>query len=192
MKLPNKFQFRNQHCLGHTHTAELNAHGDYEVKWARGWANVVGFVPNVVFDTQLAAELVEDGNWIIVEDKQKQEEESLPDEFCFTNTACQTIRAVRDGDNFNFFSRDGGIFTGGASEHYIKDYFKRGLYKIINKPVLTAEEQRRKKDFEEQVQQLNSAIKLNEQTIEHHERLISNYKARQQDLQDMIKKLEGV
>jgi hypothetical protein len=115
--------------------------------------------------------------------------------------------------NYEFYVKDGsswyGVFTEGeryvcveqdVAQPYATTYpcgdptswvntVQR--YEAKGKP-LSQEDQRRKKDFEEQVQQLNSAIKLNEQTIEHHERLISNYKSRQQDLQDMIKKLEGV
>ena len=193
--LPVKFQFRHCYHTNYTHTAKLNAHGDYEVNWARGWANVIGKVPNVVFDSNLAKELIEAGSWELVDDKPKQKE-GLSDEFyfqCESDSLDVTYKAKKIDGKF-FVTWDGMIpsFPAWYTEDQLQCRFKEGHWKIITKPVLTAEQQRQVKELREQVTQLDQSIKLNEQDVEHKLRLISNYEARQKDLLDMIAKIEEV
>jgi hypothetical protein len=189
--LPHKFQFRHCQHSNYTHTAKMNANGDYEVNWARGWANVIGIVPNVVFDSDLAAELVKAGSWVVVDDKPKQENSasSLPDEFYFLNSLGERFKAVR-GQSYWTLTRQEDGRTLSVTDDQVKHSLKTS-WEMITKLVLTAEQQRQVKEYKEQVAQLDSSIKLNEQDIEHRNRLIANYKERQETLRKKIEEIEN-
>jgi hypothetical protein len=153
-----------------------------------------------VFDSDLAAELVKAVSWVVVDDKPKQENSasSLPDEFYF-HVVCfedeELYKATREiGDNFLVTWESSAMGQVGTSytEGRIQRYLANGDWKIMTKPVLTAEQQKQLKEFKEQVAQLDSSIKLNEQDIEHRNRLIANYKERQEVLRKKIAELEGV
>jgi hypothetical protein len=194
-QLPDKFQFRVDTHPGYTHTATRNSHWDYEVSWARGWANVVGFVPIVVFVENEVLVLIDKKSWIFVEDKPKQKGANLPDEFYFLNSQDYTFKAKRDlrTKYFNFESIDSPYSSKGAfSESEAQECLKCGLWKILDKKHLTVEQQRTLNEFKDQVAQLDSSIRIAEQNIEHQNRMIANYRQRQDDLRDKIKELEGV
>jgi hypothetical protein len=186
MKLPNKFQFRVKCLPGFTHTISKNAHGDYEVKWARGYPNKIREVPRAVLEECRVHSLVEVGAWIVVNDKQKQDE--LPDEFYFKHSHCP--------DDMHFTKRCGDFYMttwncGTEEQHTVSgvvDYVKKfGWWIIQDKKPLTAEQQRQLNDFKERIASLEQSIKLNEQDVEHKRRLISNYEATKADL---LKKIE--
>jgi hypothetical protein len=188
-EIPDVFQFRHADYTNYTHTAQLNRYGDYEVKWARGWANVVGFVPHVVFDSNEVNWLVEDGLWLLVDDNPKQKDK-LPDEFYFTNSLDERFKAVRGKLYWTLTCQEGGRSLS-VTEEQVKCSLKHS-WKILPKPVLTAEQQRQLKEFKEQIFQLDNSIRIQEQTIEHHNRLVANYKSRQDDLRKKIEEMEGV
>jgi hypothetical protein len=198
-QLPDKFQMRTDDFPGFTHTVKLNAHGDYEVTWARGFDrksySMGRKLPNVVFAQEEVLDAVQSLWWVIVEDTPKQKGANLPDEFYFLNSQDYTFKAERDlrTKYFNFESIDSPYSSKGAfSESEAQECLKCGLWKILDKPSLTAEQQRALNEFKEQVAQLDQSIKLNEQDVEHKLRLIGNYRARQDELRAKIKELEGV
>jgi hypothetical protein len=192
-QLPDKFQFRVDTHPGYTHTATRNAYWDYEVSWARGWANVVGFVPIVLFVENEVLGLIDKKSWIFADDKPKQKEAELPDEFYAAHSPnSETIwHMKKDGDSW--FSNYRGMRNHVAySETWLRNVFKEGLWCIVEKKTLTQEEQRALNEFKDQVAQLDSSIRIAEQNIEHQNRMIANYRQRQDDLRDKIKELEGV
>jgi hypothetical protein len=195
-QLPDKFQMRTNGFPGFTHTVKLNAHGDYEVTWARGFDrksySMGQALPNVVFTKEEVRKNVAGCVWYIVEDKPKQEKtEELPDEFYCTYVGTDKVyKGYFDGKEYRLSHP-----TLPAEATYHKSRFllavKDGRFKILDKKPLTAEQQRTLKEFKEQVAQLDQSIKLNEQDISHKQRLISNYIARQDDLHKKIEELEG-
>jgi hypothetical protein len=198
--LPDKFQMRTNGFPGFTHTVKLNAHGDYEVTWARGFDrksySMGRVLPHVVFTEEEVRKNVAGCMWYIVEDtpKQKEAEVSLPDEFYFlVEGDDELFKAKRLNNNVFHITWDSEASREGSQylAEKISSYLKEGVWKIIDKKPLTAEQQRALKDFQEQVAQLDSSIKLNEQTIEHHARMIANYKSRQDDLRDKIAEIMG-
>jgi hypothetical protein len=191
MKLPDKFQMRVSRIPGFTHTVTKNTHGDYEVNWARGYPNKIGSLPRKTFDEGYVDQTVESGEWIVVEDTPKQDDMKLPDEFYYRHRYGHVsgfAKRVANGFDIIWADCDGCIFFAESLVNYFVD---NGLWKILDKRPLTAEQQRTLKNFQEQVAQLDSSIKLNEQTIEHHTRLIANYKSRQDDLRDKIAEIMG-
>lgn len=188
MKLSDKFQFRIEEYPGFTHTSSKNGHGYYEVKWARGYPNKIREIPRVVFDECDVRGLVEMGAWIVADEPPKQNE--LPGEFVATNTYSGGHWKMRKiGEIWFAFDFDSGLSL--SDMHYtekgIKKYLNDGIWTIQTKRVLTAEQQRQLNDFKERVAQLEQAIKLNEQSIEHYKRLVANYEATKADL---LKKIE--
>lgn len=190
MKLPNKFQMRVSSIPGFTHTVTKNANGDYEVNWARGYPNKIGSLPIRTFDEWDVDRAVESGAWIVVEETPKQDNVKLPDEFYFqVDGQGEVYHMLADRDGYKCTDTWGN--SAWHSHTYVVGAVKEGAWRILDKKPLTAEQQRSLKSFQEQVAQLDSSIKLNEQTIEHHERLISNYKSRQDDLRDKIAEIMG-
>jgi hypothetical protein len=184
MKLPNKFCFRVGNIPGFTHTIAKNAHGDYEVSWARGYPNKIRSVPRVVFEECEVQEMMHAGAWTVVDDRLKQEE--LPDEFYFSTIAGDDYKAIRHAGYYQVIwpgDDEGTTYTFRVAKDCVRD----GTWKIKHKRTLTLEQQRRLNDFNERVQQLEQAIKLNEQSIEHYKRLVANCEATRQDL---LKKIE--
>jgi hypothetical protein len=191
-QLPDKFQFRDKDLPGYTHTATLHDYGDYKVKWARGWAQVIGVIPDSVIDKNNVKCWVENGCWIIVNDTPKQKEASLPDEFYIEVPRGAIYKFVAiDECTFMCHALDGSKETAPWSYNDISAYIKSKVWKIVDKKPLTTEQQRTLKEFKEQIAQLDSSIKLNEQDIEHRNRLIGNYKARQNDLRKKIEALQA-
>lgn len=186
--LPSKFQFRHKRDTGFTHTCKINARGDYEVTWARGWANVIGEVPWRVFQKLEVEYAVNACDWMVVEDKPKQEEE-LPDEFYFLNSLGEPFKAQRLQHYWQLTCQEDGR-TVSVSEDQVKTSLKIS-WKILDKRPLTAEQQKAVNAFREQIQQLDSSIRINEQTIEHHQRMIGNYEQRQNDLLEKIAEITG-
>jgi hypothetical protein len=189
MKLPHKFQMRVKDYPGYTHHVEMNAWGDYEVKWARGFVHEVGYLPQRVVASEYAENYADIGAWIVVEDKPKQEEASLPDEFYFLNSVGEHFKAQRQQFYWVLTSQEDGR-TVSVTEYRVKSSLKTS-WKIIDKKPLTAEQQRTLKDFNEQFAQLSQSIKLNEQDVAHKMMLISSYKARQDELLDKIAEING-
>jgi hypothetical protein len=192
--LPDSFQFRDKSNAGFTHSCKRNAHGDYEVKWARGWAECIDEVPWRVAYASEVDKLVSNGSWIVVEDTPKQKDfaSSLPDEFYFKvfhgevyrfakiNAHKYMCHALKDDDDCAPWSVED-----------IKQNLKSGVWTILDKRPLTAEQQRQVKEFREQIDALASSIRIQEQTVEHHTRMIANYQSRQDDLHEKIAELTG-
>jgi hypothetical protein len=194
-QLPDKFQMRLSATPGYTHTVKRNAHGDYEVNWARGYSNTLHVIPSKVWAQEEVLDAVQSLWWVIVEDTPKQKGANLPDEFYFLNSQDYTFKAKRDlrTKYFNFESIDSPYSSKGAfSESEAQECLKCGLWKILDKKPLTAEQQRTLNEFKEQIAQLDSSIRIAEQNIEHHNRMVANYRQRQNDLRDKIRELEGV
>lgn len=205
-KLPNSFQFRVIGHPGHTHTAKRLNDVRYSVKWARGWDRYLYEVDfdedcdpapcKPVIDTETVQQFVDEGGWIIVEEKSKS---TLPDEFHFhTGLSGINCKATRDGDKYKVtWQSDWGDGHGLQLRDSLYNIevlelnVKAGHWKIIEKKPLTAQQQRFIKEFNEQIAQLDSSIKIAEQTIEHHNRMIGNYKERQETLRQKIAKLES-
>jgi hypothetical protein len=194
-QLPDKFQFRVDTHPGYTHTATRLAHGAYEINWARGWHKAIDKIKWLTCTADEVQHWVSTEGWIIVDDtpKQKETEANLPDEFYAAHDPNSEViwRMKKEGE-FWFAHYKGNRNSATYNEKWLRNVLKEGLWCIVDKPALTAEQKRDLKDFEEQIAQLNSAIRLNEQTIEHHNRMIANYLQRQDDLRDKIKELEGV
>jgi hypothetical protein len=188
--LPNTFQFRVDAYPGYTHTAKQNAHGDYEVKWARGWHLVKNPIERTVAHEHEVQEWVNNGGWLVVEDKPKQGK--LPDEFYFDCFEDDTIyKATRDGTDFRIeWSGMRADIPCRYTEAQLTERFNSGDWKFLHKKPLTPEQQRTIKDFKEQLLALDSSIKISEQDIEHKQRLIGNYKARQDTLREKIEAIE--
>lgn len=194
MSLPDKFQFRTKTNLGFTHTAKKNANGDYEVEWAKGWLKLNNNTdPWIVAPDCDIKHFVESGGWLIVNDTPKvAEQNTLPDEFLFQCFGKGTIyTAKRVGDSFNVTwvwdepAPDCPNFCL-YSETTLRERFARGDWKILDKKPLTAEQKRANKEFQEQIQQLESSIRIQEQTIEHHTRMICNYMERIETIKGKI------
>jgi hypothetical protein len=196
MKLPDNFQMRVSRIPGFTHTVTKNGYGDYEVNWARGYPDKIGSLPRKTFEECDVTQMVEYGAWVVVEDTPKQEEASLPDDFCVQHrdSGHKYVLKKKSYNVWNIYDPDGATE---ANPNYpytsdqINKYLASRTWKIIDKKPLTPEQQRTLKEFKEQVQQLDSSIKLNEQDIEHRNRLIANYKARQDDLRKKIEEIES-
>lgn len=203
MELPNKFQFRIMKYPGFTHAAKINEWGDYEVKWARGYAQHINRVPSVTVEECWFKEYLDDGRWQIVVDKPKQKEPEagkLPDVFCFqvprgaiyqfTKVQPRVYNVVeyKDRDNASADRSD-------WPEDEIVAQLESGAWKMCDapeeKPALTAEQERTIKSYREQITALDSSIKINKQTIHHHQPLIANYLDRQDDLHEMIAAITG-
>lgn len=192
--LPEKFQFRHKLNKGFTHYCKLNSYGDYEVTWARGWAEVIRRVPWRVISAWEVKNAVAEGDWTVVDDVPKQEE--LPDQFTVQHHDSHNkyVLKKKSDDVWNIYEY-GGVAEANPNYPYTSEqmtkYLKCSTWKIINKPALTAEQQRQLKEFREQIAQLDSSIRINEQTIEHHQRMIGNYKQRQNDLLEKIADITG-
>jgi len=205
-QLPNKFQMRVSHLPSFTHSVSKNANGDYEVNWARGYPNKIRSVPRKTFEDWDAVRMVESGSWIIVDDKPKQEETKLPDEWVSEKPPAQipsqfyfehknghdagSVCLTRDGRVWNVLwggRKEAGYYSYG----WIPAFVEKGVWKVIDKKPLTAEQQRQLKEFLEHVAQLSQSIKLNEQDVAHKMMLIGSYKARQDDLLDKIAEING-
>jgi hypothetical protein len=194
-QLPDKFQFRVDTHPGYTHTATRLAYGAYEINWARGWHKAIGEIKRLTCTSDDAHDWVKSGGWLVVDEAPKQEDVVLPDEFYFNVEGDDELfKAKRlNGKMFHItWNSAGGREGSHYTEQKISSYLKEGDWKILDKKPLTAEQKRDLKDFEEQIAQLEQSIKLNEQDVEHKLRLIGNYRARQDDLRDKIKELEGV
>lgn len=197
--LPHKFQFRTRKNPSFTHSCKLNAYGDYEVKWARGFFNEIGRVLYVVYSRKELEEKFESNSWIIVVDKPKQENSasSLPDEFLVqhSDSGNKYILKRVSESVWHIYGTNG---TKEVNPNYpyslerILGYIEQGAWKIVNKPTLTAEQQKQLKEFKEQIAQLEQSIKLNQQDICHKERLVANYEQRKSDVLSKIAELEGV
>lgn len=198
MKLPDSFQFRDKADIGFTHSCKRNAYGDYEVKWARGWAERINEVPWCVAHESEVDHWVSGGGWTIVEEKPKQtaSTSSLPDEFYVQNCDSGHIYVMKKRYEgvWDIYYKD-GVEKAYPNHAYHSDlilnYFKSGTWKILTKPILTTEQQRQVKEFREQIDQLSNSIRIQEQTVEHHTRMIANYRDRQDDLHEKIAELTG-
>lgn len=191
-ELPHKFQMRTNGFPGFTHTVKLNKWGDYEVTWARGFDRmsycIDGSIPNKTFDAGEVTKFVRNCEWVIVEYK-PMVEDVLPDEFYFLNSLDEHFKAQRQQSYWLLTSQEHGR-TVSVSEDQVKSALKTS-WKILTKPILTAEQQRQVKAFREQIDQLSNSIRIQEQTVEHHTRMIANYLARQDDLHEKIAELTG-
>lgn len=197
-ELPIKFQMRAYGFPEFTHTVKMNGWGDYEVTWARGFDRLShsmgGSLPNKVFDVEKVKQFVRNCEWFVIEDKPKQKEsaDSLPDEFYFKlyGQGC-VYKMKRDGDGYHCTDPHAPADEGGHHTYaFTKRTIEEGSWVVCNAP-LTAEQQKAVNAFREQIQQLDSSIKINEQDIEHKLRLIANYKQRQNDLLEKIAEITG-
>lgn len=194
MKLPEKFQFRAKDEPAFTHTAKL-VKDKYQVKWARGFErhfmekHCLKKFADSDWNVSSAERQVELGSWLVVEEApQKQALPLLPDEFYF--------KVLGQGHAYKMTLVDGYFrCTTAASDtpplhgapHNVQDVkrnVKGGVWVIVN--VLTAEQKRANKEAREQVQALESSIKISQQAIAHKERLIASYEERKQDLLNKI------
>lgn len=191
MKLLDKFSFRVASVPGFTHSCKRNAVGDYEVKWARGYAEHLGMIPRKCFDERDVRGIVERNGWIVVDEIEKVD--VFPQEFYLRVPRGSVYGFSKiDSDNWLCFNpKDSGRDTSPWHADEILDNINRGVWKLCDKPKpLTAEQQCAVKEYKEQLLALDSSIKINRQTIAHHERLISNYEARQEDVKAKIKEIE--
>jgi hypothetical protein len=183
MELPEKFSFRRKDCPGFTHSAKVKG-DEVEVKWARGWANEINEVPWEDASKESVESWVQSGRWIIVEGKPKSK---YPDVFHFINTfgGNDKLTMTRDGDEWRCWHY-GNIGEEGAgcrySESEISNRFDGGWWTPYEPKQLTAEQIRRNKEINEMLAQLDSSIKIAEQNIEHHNRLIQSYEERKEEL----------
>jgi hypothetical protein len=184
MELPNKFTFRLNSNPHFTHSAKVE--GDVvKVKWARGWANEIDEVPWCETSKYAVEGWVSDGGWVIVEEGKKPNK--YPDVFHFINTigGNDKLTMTRDGDEWRCWHY-GNIGEEGAgcrySESEISNRFDGGWWTPYEPERLTAEQLRRNKEINEQLAQLDSSIKIAEQNIEHHNRLIQSYEERKEEL----------
>jgi hypothetical protein len=204
-ELPGSFQMRVKGYPAYTHKVKRNAHGDYEVTWARGWAEVIQQVPWRIADSREVENAIRDGDWIVVEDKPKQKDvlldvsasakpaAQLPSQFYFKHIDSHIVfKAALDsvcpGYNITWDKQ------GHESFFYIEDaatYVGDGRWKILDKPVRTPEQERALKQYKEQIAQLDSSIRINEQSVEHYLRLIAGYEERQKELLAKVEELEG-
>lgn len=191
MKLPEKFQMRHTDNAGFTHCVKRV--GDkFKVKWARGWAEDLYRRKGKVlyynnFDEEDIVEYIKRGSWIIVDEK-KPQEEALPDVIHFKLYGNPYV-LTKSGCNWQCWhkgqvgNKDRGSYY---SEEELKKYFADGTWERYEPVVLTAEQQRANKDCQERIAALNSSIKLNQQDIEHRNRLIANYEQQIKDLKAKI------
>jgi hypothetical protein len=199
-QLPERFQFRHVSHPGFTHSCKRNAVGDYEVTWARGWAEYIDQVPWRVISCGVARVAVADGKWIVVEDAPKQKEQevgALPDEFCFQvgrgaiyqfTKVQPKVYSIVDYKDRNDSEADRSTWF----EDEILEHLESGAWKMCDAPnVLTPEQERLVSQYQEQLAALDSSIKINEQTIYHHQLLISSYRSRQDDLHEKIADITG-
>lgn len=205
-QLPDKFQMRVSAMPHFTNTVKRNAYGDYEVTWARGYPEALGKIPVKVFLAEQMEWIVGEGYWVVVEDKPKQEETKLSDEWVSPKPPAQipsqfyfahkegdcsgSVSLRKDGKGWDVLW-DGEKKAEYYSYNWVPAFINNGSWKILDKKPLTAEQQRSLKEFREQVQQLTNSIKIQEQDVEHKRRLISNYVQRQQELVAKIKELES-
>lgn len=193
MKLPEKFQYRVHHSPGFTHTAKMLENGDLKVKWARGWdyhiTQKTGEKSNAqpIMPRRNVEKFVQDGRWIVIVDKKKPHEDALPDVFYIETKLGNNFKCVRNGVGYNFIRKDGEITLDSPIDVItIKSALIAGSWKIVDKKLLTAEQQRANKDFRERIAALESSIKLNQQDIHHKELLIKNYECQIEDLKAKI------
>lgn len=192
MNLPDVFQMRTLGFLGFTHKVAKNAHGDYEVIWARGFPQKVGTVPQVVWTEDAVMQNVNQCSWYVVtEDKPKHSTSSFPDEFYFKVPRGEVYRFAKiSSHKYMCHALKDANDCAPWSVEDIKQHLKSGVWTMVSKP-LTPEQQRQVKAFKEQIDQLSNSIRIQEQTVEHHTRMIANYLARQDDLQEKIASITG-
>lgn len=198
MKLPEKFQFRNVKDVGYTHTASIEGNS-VKVKWARGWFESRGEDWHNEADSlwtsctlEQAQDFADEGVWnIVVEDKKVEQE--LPDEFDFYSIYPDTIyTAVRDEAVWKVWKKGlvGQNEGGGATygEKQIKQLLEGGYYNILKRVKITPEQLRSNAEFREQIAALDHSIRLAYQDIEHKQKLINSYLARQGELSSKLVK----
>lgn len=183
MKLPEKFQMRHSNYQGYTHTVSINAVGEYEVLWARGFPNFIKTLPRLMFYDYEVRELVDAGIWVIVDEKpeQKKQEEALPDVFDVVHTYSGNGYTLKKSaeDDWRIYRKDcPANLNHRYTEQYIKANLDSGVWELIVKKPLTDEQQKANKRIREEVAALYSSIKLNEQDIHHKQLLIRSYEER--------------
>lgn len=184
MNLPEKFQFRVEGYPGFTHSAKVVG-GTVTVKWARGWHLEIK-EPQPWRDVKIGyvEDWVAEGGWIIVDENKKVMEKSLPEKFdCVWKGEPTVYHAKRQGDEYVLSW--GGPYTYTSTRYEavrLKKWIEDGIFQIYEPKQLTPEQLRRNKEIQEQLRQLDSSIKIAEQTIEHHKRLIASYEERKEIL----------
>jgi hypothetical protein len=104
-----------------------------------------------------------------------------PDGFYFLNTRHDKVYAKWNGKefDFNYVYKD----TKGVIDYTtMYEWVNAGRYKFYEPKPLTAEQILRNKEINEMLAQLDSSIKIAEQNIEHHNRLIQSYEERKEVL----------
>lgn len=188
MKLPNQFQMRLNTYPGYTHKVKKNAHGDYEVTWARGFPNKIGSLPCMVWSEGSVVDAVMDCRWEVVDDTPKAEEkQALPDVFYFRVCGVgEVYKMTRQGENYHCTDAIPTDDTFGKhSAEFTSCCVKEGSWVICNKP-LTPEQKRANAEYNEQIRALESSIKIAQQSEEHQKRLQENYKSRIEELKAKI------
>lgn len=187
MKLPDKFQFRVAGYTGYTHVAKRLDNNEFKIYWARGWGEDVQRIEWFVCEEGEISKFVTTGNWIIADEK-KAQEQSLPDEFYIISNGTKYIM-IKSGAGWRCWYPDqiGHGWHGAMYDKEQIEYFvEAGYWKIINKKPLTVEQKRFNKEYREQIAQLESSIRIHEQSIEHYNRLIGNYCERIETLKSKI------
>lgn len=195
MNLPDVFQMRTLGLPGYTHKVKKNAHGDYEVQWARGFPQKVGIVPTCVWTEDQVRQNINQCSWYLIDDTPKapvkQAEFTLPDEFYFvcpgsagnyTYKAKITASAICVTWPEMLNPKEPIEYSVGPFTAMVKS----GEWKIIDKPTLTPEQIRFNKEYNEQIRALESSIKLSQQSEEHQKRLQQQYQERINDLKAKI------
>lgn len=194
MKLPSRFTFQLKRAKGFTHSAKV-VEDQVEVKWSRGWHESRVGCGDEPYDSiwsvcsvDSVENWVQKGSWIIVDQPEAKQEDTLPDEFTLkANLFGSKFQCTRTKGGFNFVNERGATtLDSPISEEFILDAIQDGAWKIIDKKPLTAPQQKANAEYREQIQQLNNSIRIQEQTVEHHERMIANYKGRIADLEQKI------
>lgn len=189
MKLPEKFQMRHKLYGGFTHVVKVEG-GSVKVKWARGYADSTGFIPNSVLTLSEAEYYVQNGLWVVVDEKKV--EQGLPDEFYFHCFEVSSIiyRATRQANNKFDVTWDGKLQYTPLyyTEEHLVSRFKSGDWEMYKSMPLTPEQLRSNADVREQISALDHSIRLAYQDIEHKDKLIKSYLARQGELSSKIVK----
>lgn len=188
MKLPSKFSVRVAEFPGLTHTVKRNDWGDYEVRWSRGFfealmaagKNIETFRDRVVDEDHVQAWL-NSKQWQVVDFEQKKQEETLPDVF-YIRTQAGEYTFTKAGDDVWCCSTVENNLTAAWHKAEILRNLKSGAWTRFDKKSLTAEQQRANKEIREQIQQLESSIKIQEQSVEHYQRMCASYRDRIEQL----------
>lgn len=190
--VPDNFQFRIDGEPGYTHSGKVSD-GMCKVVWARGFDRYymdktgTTIFPNTEWSLQEAAVQFVNRRWMLVVDEAAQEQ-ALPNEFYFSIEGNRnTYKGVVDAGSVGVTWTHMKCAAPAKYDYQqVVKLMRKGKWKIIDKKPLSTEQRKANKEAREQVQALESSIKINQQDIAHKERLIASYEERKQDLLNKI------